>query len=234
MQYFLPRLESWDSEAESRTCDEVIGRVHRATADREVLILGPAETPTRECLSRARLEPLGTFRFGADNPLELSRLQVAPDAFAIKGLEFRLPYARPSEVLYGFAPPQTNAGWDGGPLRAGGTDYPIGIGMHAWCRMTYEVPARAASFDSVVGLAEDVRSCPEADVVFEALDQDGRVLFDSGLVRPGDAPLHVHVELAGITRLTLAVTEGVNGPDCDHAVWGNPVIALRGEPEPSR
>jgi hypothetical protein len=79
-----------------------------------------------------------------------------------------------------------------------------------------------------------VRSCPEADVVFEALDQDGRVLFDSGLVRPGDAPLQVHVELAGITRLTLAVTEGVNGPDCDHAVWGNPVIALRREPEPSR
>ena len=234
MQYFLPRLETGDNEVTSRTCDEVTRRVHRAIADREVLLLVPAGTSTSECLPGARLEPLGTFRYGRDKPLELTRLEVTPDAFAIKGLEFRLPYVRPSEVQYGFAPPQINAGWEGGPLRVGGLDYSTGIGMHAWCRMTYEVPARAVSFDSVVGLADSVQSCPEADVVFQVLDQNGRVLFDSGLVRPGDPALHVHVELAGITGVTLAVTEGVNGRDCDHAVWGNPAIVLRGKPEPPR
>lgn len=234
MQYFLPQLETWDSEVTSRTCDEVTRRVHRAIAEREVLLLVPAGTSTSECLSGARLEPLGTFRYGADTPLELTRLVVTPNAFAIKGLELRLPYARPTEVKYGFAPPQINAGWEGGPLRFGGSDCPTGIGVHAWCRMTYEVPARAASFDSVVGLADSAQSCGAADVVFQLLDQTGRVLFDSGLVRPGDRPLHVHVELAGATRLTLAVTEGVNGRDCDHAVWGDPVIVLRGNPEPSR
>jgi len=98
--------------------------------------------------------------------------------------------------------------------------------------MTYEVPARAASFESVVGLADSAQSCAVADVVFQVLDQNGRVLYDSGLVKPGDPIGHVHLELAGATSITLAVEEGANGRDCDHAVWGNPVIVLQRDPKP--
>jgi hypothetical protein len=32
----------------------------------------------------------------------------------------------------------------------------------------------------------------------------------------------------------LAVEEGANGRDCDHAVWGNPVIVLQSDPKPTR
>jgi hypothetical protein len=227
MQYFLPKLETGFNEVTPSTCDEVTRRVHRAAiADREVLLFVPAGTSSSECFSGAGLEPLGTFQSGADEPLELTRLVFAPDSFARRGLDFRLPYAHPSVVRYGFEPPKIDVDWAGGPLRVGGVEYPTGIGMHAWCRMSYDVPAGAMSFVSVVGLADDVQSCPVADVVFQVLDQDERVLFDSGLVRPGDPPVRVHVGLAGTTRLTLAVTEGVNGRDCDHAVWGKPLIVL--------
>jgi hypothetical protein len=232
-QYFLPRLDTLDNEISPRTCDQITRRVRRAAADHEVLLLVPAGTTTSECLSGATLGPLGTFQYGADEPLGLTRLKVTPNAFAIKGLEFRLPYARPTEVQYGFAPPQIDVDWAGGPLRVGGVEYPTGIGMHAWCRMSFDVPAGAVSFVSAVGLADDVQSCAVADVVFRVLDQDDRVLFDSGLVGPGTPPIRVHVELAGTTRLTLAVTEGANGRDCDNAVWGNPLIVLREDPGPS-
>jgi len=233
-QYFLPRIDTRGDEVSPRTCDEVTRRVMNTPRDKEVLLVVPAGMSASECLLGARLEPLGTFRYADDKPLELTRLDFTPDSLAIRGQYVRVPYLRPTRVEYGFAPPRIDEGIEGGPLRAGGVEYPTGIGMHAWCRMTYEVPARAGSFESVVGLADSAQSCAVADVVFQVLDQNARVLYDSGLVRPGDPTRSAHVALAGVASITLAVEEGANGRDCDHAVWGNPVIVLQSDPTPSR
>ena len=104
--------------------------------------------------------------------------------------------------------------------------YEHGIGVHAWTRMTFAVPAGATALEAVIGLADDTRECEPAAVTFEVLDSAGQVLFDSGLVARGDAPQPLRVALDAVSAVTLVVTEGGNGRDCDHANWADAAFVL--------
>ena len=127
----------------------------------------------------------------------------------------------PTTVTYGFLPPKTDRAWDGGVIEMGDVTYRRGIGVHAWTRMTYAVPAEATAFEAVIGLADDTRECEPAAVTFEVLDAAGQVRFASGLIVRGDAPFPVQVPVDDTPQITLVVTEGGNGRDCDHANWAD-------------
>lgn len=133
----------------------------------------------------------------------------------------------PMAVTFGFAPPKVDRNWDGGPIRMGGVTYEHGLGTHAWCRVTYSVPAGATAFQAIVGLSDGVRECEKAAVTFEIHDDQDRVLYDSGLVDRTTPPQAVYVKLAATRTVNLVVTEGGNGPDCDHALWALPAFLLR-------
>jgi hypothetical protein len=231
--YFLPGLETWGGDVGVPQCPALRRMIAHSIVDKDVLLVLPAGARTSPCAPEVRLQPLGIFRFEDDEPLELARVTSAPDALAFCGGEVLVPYLHPALVEYGFTQPRIDADSDDLPLRLGGVEYETGIGMHAWCRMTYKVPPGAVAFESVVGLADAVQSCAVADVVFQLLDQGGRVLYGSGVMIAGTPALHVHVDLTGVTRLTLAVGEGRNGRDCDHAIWANPVFILRENAKPS-
>jgi hypothetical protein len=132
----------------------------------------------------------------------------------------------PMAVKFGFAPPKVDRNWDGGPIRMGGITYEHGLGTHAWCRMTYAVPAGATAFQAIVGLSDSVRGCEKAGVTFEIHDDHG-TLYDSGLVEATTPPQAVDVKLGDTRTITLVVTEGGNGPDCDHALWALPAFLLQ-------
>jgi hypothetical protein len=231
--YFLPRLETWGGDWNAQQCPALRRIVAHSVVNKDVLLMLPAAAGTSPCVPEAKLKRLGVFRFETDQALQLTRITSVSNALAVRGNQVLVPYLHPAVVEYGFMRPRIDADADDLPLRLGGVEYETGIGMHAWCRMTYRVPARAVAFESVVGLADAVQSCSVADIVFQVLDQNGRVLYDSGVVSPGTPAQHVHIDLAGVTRLTLAVGEGKNGRDCDHAIWGDPVFILRGNPNPA-
>ncbi len=134
---------------------------------------------------------------------------------------------KPTGVTFGFQPPKVDRNWDGGPIRMGGVTYEHGLGTHAWCRMTYAVPAGAAAFQAIVGLSDGIRWCEKATVTFEIHDDHGKPLYDSGLVDTTTPPQAVYVKLGGTRTITLVVTEGGNGPDCDHALWALPAFLLQ-------
>ena len=140
----------------------------------------------------------------------------------------------PAKVDCGFAPPKMNRAWDDLPLVLGAVQYASGIGMHAPCAMSFAVPAGAKGFSALVGISEEVRTCTLADVVFELRDQAGRVLYESGVIMASDPPRRIEIGLSGVTTLTLAVGEGRNGRDCDHADWVNAAFLNRvpGEADP--
>jgi hypothetical protein len=136
----------------------------------------------------------------------------------------------PTETTYGFAPPNIDSAWDGNPIVMEGVRYARGLGTHAWCRMTYTVPLDAAMFQAIVGLSDDAHECPvPTGVTFEVRDDQDRLLFDSGFVEATTPPLPVQVDVRGIPAITLVVTEGGNGRDCDHANWAQPAFLLRAE-----
>ncbi len=133
---------------------------------------------------------------------------------------------KPVTVAFGFRPPRVDANWDGGPIRMGGVTYEHGLGTHAWCRMTYAVPGGATAFQTIVGLADEARTCEKGAVTFEIRGDDETLLYDSGLVDRATPPQAVYVRLAGTRTITLVVTEGGNGPDCDHALWALPSFLM--------
>ncbi len=131
------------------------------------------------------------------------------------------------DVQFGFAPPQTGQTWDQQPIRMGGQTYARGIGVHAWTRMTYDVPPRARTFQAVVGLSDSTKVCgAPAAVTFEIRNERGELLYDSGRIDTETAPKVAQVDLKGAKAITLEVTEGGNGRDCDHANWGQPVFLV--------
>jgi hypothetical protein len=142
------------------------------------------------------------------------------------GPQVSLSDLKPTNVEFGFAAPQIDREWDNPPLLLGGVRYERGIGMHAWARMTYPVPPNAVELQAIIGVADKMRDNPRAAVTFEVRDQANTLLFDSGLVDGTTPPMPIHVDVRGKTAVILAVTDGGNGIDCDHANWVVPSFLL--------
>ncbi len=162
------------------------------------------------------------------HPLPTLIVPPTPTPVALdNGPQVSLTDLEPIRVEYGFSPPQINRSWDKGPLILDGVRYERGIGAHAWSRSTYALPERAFAFQAIIGINDTARKCPQAAVTFELGDDRGSVLYDSGLVDGTTASQPIHVELHGARTVTLVVTEGGNGRDCDHADWAEPAFLLR-------
>jgi hypothetical protein len=100
-----------------------------------------------------------------------------------------------------------------------GKRYPWGIGVHADSSLTFEINKRFAEFRADVGV--DTRMGNRGSVVFHVLGE-GKELYKSPVVRGGEAAtLHVAVGVAGVSRLTLRVTNGGDLDLGDVANWGS-------------
>ncbi len=143
------------------------------------------------------------------------------------GPQVSLTELKPIAVTFGFAPPKVDRTWAGTLIVMAGVPYAHGLGTHAWCRMTYAVPPGATAFQAVIGFSDEVRECDAAGVTFQVRDHNDAVLFDSGFMDALATPHPVHVDLHGAAAITLVVTEGDNGRDCDHANWAAPAFLLR-------
>lgn len=56
---------------------------------------------------------------------------------------------------------------------------------------------------------------------------DGKTLYDSGIVSAGKDASTVDISLEGVNILELVVTDGVDGPSGDAALWIEPTIAYK-------
>lgn len=132
----------------------------------------------------------------------------------------------PLRVDCAFAPPRMDAAWDGSAISLGATRYARGIGMHAPCAVSWAVPEGAATFQAVVGLQPSARGCKDAAVRFELSDEKDRRIYLSPIVDLASPGLEVAVSVSGVKVLTLVVTEGGNGRDCDHASWADAAFVM--------
>jgi hypothetical protein len=142
------------------------------------------------------------------------------------GRQILLTELTPVDVAYGFAPPQVDRAYGDEPIVMGGTLYEHGIGTHAWTRMRYTVPAGAQTLEAVIGLSDSMKTCGQPAVTFEVRDDHDQLRFDSGVMDATSEPRSIRVDVSGTTTVTLVVTEGGNGRDCDHANWGDPVFVV--------
>jgi alpha-galactosidase len=106
----------------------------------------------------------------------------------------------------------------------GGVPYPHAIPMQSDRHMTIDLKGGAARFASMVGIDSAVAS-GRGSVIF-GVWVDGKKAADSGVLRGGDAPKPISVDLKGAKKVVLAVIDANDGTGNDNAIWGGPLITM--------
>ncbi|HKQ14756.1 MAG TPA: NPCBM/NEW2 domain-containing protein [Steroidobacteraceae bacterium] len=110
------------------------------------------------------------------------------------------------------------------PILLGGVEYPHGIGTRSISEFVIDLKGNAARFTSTVGIDDEIRGTV-GSVIFEVWADDRRVA-SSGLMRPGDAPKSLSVDLKGARILTLLVDDGGDTSNDDEVAWAGAMIEL--------
>src|SRR5437868_10200192 len=109
-----------------------------------------------------------------------------------------------SKMTQDWGEPRKARSVDGHPLAMGGKSYEHGVGTHANSALTINLGGGAEQFSSDVGI--DAETAKRGSVRFEVW-VDGRKLADSGVMRGGDPPKHLQVQLRGARKLELIADE---------------------------
>jgi hypothetical protein len=108
----------------------------------------------------------------------------------------------------------------GGRLRSSGAVFLRGLGMHTTSRLAYDV-ASYRRFEAELALNETASR--RGSVVFKVLlqSESGQwsAAHESPIIRGGDAPTPISIDLKGASRLALIVEFADRGDELDHANW---------------
>ncbi|HEY3268105.1 MAG TPA: NPCBM/NEW2 domain-containing protein [Armatimonadota bacterium] len=106
------------------------------------------------------------------------------------------------------------------PLTLGGVVYQHGLGVYAPSEMHIRLNGSARRFTALVGIDSARKS---GSVVFE-VRLDGRSVLRTRVLRAGDAPQRIDVDLRGAKRLWLRVDDADDGASGDVANWADAAI----------
>ncbi len=106
----------------------------------------------------------------------------------------------------------------------GGIVYPHTVPLQPNSDLAVDLKGVAARFVVMVGI-DDERKAGQGSVTFDVW-VDGRKAADSGIMKSGDAPKLLSVDLKGARRLVLAVGDGGDGTRDDSADWGGAMIIM--------
>lgn len=113
------------------------------------------------------------------------------------------------------------------PISLKGQTFVHGIGTHAESVAQVELGGVATRFVAVVGVDDQAGPPGIGSVVFQVwVDNVKRA--SSGLMHAGDEPRALSVDLTGAKKMKLVVTDGGDGPACDHADWGGAAVFAPG------
>jgi alpha-galactosidase len=122
-----------------------------------------------------------------------------------------------SVATQGHGKPGINTSVDGKPMTIAGEVFKRGFGTHAESSLLIKLNGKAKKFSALVGIDDEIKAQSPA-VEFEIYG-DNKKLWSSGTMHLGDKAKPVSVDLKGVNRLELVVTDGGNGPYYDHADW---------------
>jgi len=109
-----------------------------------------------------------------------------------------------------------NAAVTGEGLKIGRKEYTRGLGVHSWCKLTYDLGGAYSTFMAEVGL--DNTAMPSAACAYQVLG-DGKELA-AGEARAGEAPKKIKIEVKGVKALELICDFGSDNDDAgDHFNW---------------
>jgi len=125
-------------------------------------------------------------------------------------------------------PVQAKTNYSHDSIYINGNFYKRGIGAQSVCILFFQLNKHAKRFTTIVGA--DDKGNKDIAVNFYVIG-DRKILFESGEMKIGDAPKNVTVDLTGIERLGLLVTDSIGGirnkrTYCD---WANAQLEMYGD-----
>jgi alpha-galactosidase len=127
-------------------------------------------------------------------------------------------------VDQGWGSPQTNKSLAGNTISIGGQKFEHGFGTHAVSTLRIDLNGSAERFTAAVGVDDEVGQ--KGGSVNFRLIGDGKILWESGVMRSGNPAKMADVELHGVKRLVLNVGDGGDGSGWDHADWADAKIVM--------
>ena len=107
---------------------------------------------------------------------------------------------------------------DGQPITIAGVTYAKGIGMHAPGSLTAWLGGTCTAFRAVVGIDDEVTG--PGSVRFHVYG-DGVLLTETPVLTAADGGVPLDVDVTDVRRLRLAVSDGGDGKNFDHADWAD-------------
>ncbi|HEY6952257.1 MAG TPA: NPCBM/NEW2 domain-containing protein, partial [Bacteroidota bacterium] len=129
----------------------------------------------------------------------------------------------------GWGSPHANASVEGNPLSVAGQKFQHGVGTHAVSHMRLDLNGNATRFTASVGVDDEAQK--QASIEFYILG-DKKILWQSGVMKKGETAKKADVNITGIQKLGLLVSDAGDGIDYDHADWCDAKLECTSEVTP--
>ncbi|MFC5411079.1 NPCBM/NEW2 domain-containing protein [Larkinella bovis] len=128
----------------------------------------------------------------------------------------------------GIRPVTAKRNYSSDSMRINGVYFSRGVGAQSVSVLAFYLNKNATRFKAVIG-ADDMGN-KEIPVKFYVIG-DQKILFESNEIKVGDAPQQVDVDLTGIERLGLLITDPVGGSNNKrtYANWANAHLMMLGD-----
>lgn len=111
-----------------------------------------------------------------------------------------------------------DANVEGTRLRAGGAIYTKGVGMHSASRLTWQLDKPYRRFEAELAIDDQTEN--RGSVVFRVF-AGSRELYKSPVIRGGDKPTPISLDIRDVRQLSLIVDYADRADVLDHADWLN-------------
>ncbi len=130
---------------------------------------------------------------------------------------------QPAYGYVGWGAMTNNKSIGGNAIKLNGVTYPKGLGVHAFSGVEYRLGGLASRFQSDIGVDDEAVS--PGSVVFHVI-ADGTEIYTSGTMNAGAAHQTINLDVTGVNRLTLGVSDADNGNSNDHADWAGALVIV--------
>jgi alpha-galactosidase len=121
-----------------------------------------------------------------------------------------------SRIEQGWGQARSNRSVDNRRMMIAGQRYQNGIGTHANSSIPLLLDGNGVELSGRAGLDDETNG--RGSVVFQ-ITADGKEIWTSGLMRPGDAAKEFTLDVKEVKSLVLLALDGGDGFDYDHADW---------------
>jgi alpha-galactosidase len=112
------------------------------------------------------------------------------------------------------------------PLQIGAKHYEHGLGAHANSEIVVRLAKPGKSFHAEVGIDNNWDTAGKHGTVVFSVDVGGKERFRSSVLKGGDQPVSVDLDLGGAKEFTLLISDSGDGIGWDQSDWANAKVAL--------